>query len=515
MLIGDLLRRAAEEAPDKLAIDSGGERTTYAQLDADADRFAHALASLDLGSGNKLAILSSNRPEYAMMYFGAARSGAVLAHLSARATEDDIVYMLGKAEIEAVVVEAPYLKRIQHVRDRVIGLRHVIVFGADADLPEDVLSLDAIMAHQPARPPAVAISPDDPFAITFTGGTTGLPKAVLVSHKARTVAVEISVAEFGLDGGDTFAVTTPLFHSAGLFIWYQTAVALAASCHFMPAWDAGAFVNLVDREGVSAAFLVPTQLNDLLSGGEFDPARLENLKKVNFAGAPMPPALFQHALELLPGVEFTEHYGQSEVCPITVRPPNVPREKSASVGRACSGVEIAVMDADGKLLPPGEIGDVATRSETLLSEYYGDPEQTAALYRGEDGWLLTGDIGVVDGDGYLTLVDRSKDMIIAGGENIYPTEIENALYTHRAVAECAVFGVPDERWGEMPVAHVVAKEGATVTEEELINYCAARIARHKRPRFIKFVDALPKTAVGKIQKNVIRAPYWEDRERQI
>jgi acyl-CoA synthetase (AMP-forming)/AMP-acid ligase II len=283
----------------------------------------------------------------------------------------------------------------------------------------------------------------------------------------------------------------------------------------MPAWDAGAFVDLVEGEGVSAAFLVPTQLNDLLSGGDFDPARLGSLKKLNFAGAPMPPALFERALKLLPGVEFTEHYGQSEVCPITVRPHNSPGRKSASVGRACSNVEIAIMDADGKLLPAGETGDVVTRGDTNLSEYYGDPEQTAALYRGGDGWLLTGDIGFIDDDRYLTLVDRSKDMIIAGAENIYPTEIENALYTHRAVAECAVFGVPDERWGEIPAAHVVVKSGFTVSETELINYCADRVARHKRPRFVKFVDALPKTAVGKIQKNLIRAPYWQDRERKI
>ncbi len=515
MLIGDLLRRAAEKAPGKLAIEGGGQRIDYARLDADANRFAHALAALGIGPGGRIAILASNRPGYAVAYFGAARSGAVLAHLSFRATEDDIVYMLGKTEVEAVLVEAAYLKRISRVRDRLPGLRHVVVFAADAAPPKGVLSLAALMSDAPEVPPAAAIGAEDPFAITFTGGTTGLPKAVLVSHKARVAAANIGVADFGLDGDDSFAITTPLFHSAGLFVWYQTAVALAASCHFMPAWDAGAFVDLVEQKGVSAAFLVPTQLGDLLGAEGFDPARLDNLKKLNFAGAPMPPALFKRALELLPGVEFTEHYGQSEACPITVREPASPAGKRESVGRACTGVEIAIMDADGGLLPPGETGDVVTRSDTLLAEYYGDPEQTAALYRGRDGWLLTGDVGFIDGDRYLTLVDRSKDMIISGGENIYPTEIENALYSHPAVVECAVFGVPDERWGEIPVAHVVARDGVSVGEEELIDYCAARIARYKRPRLIKFVDALPKTAVGKIQKSLIRAPYWQGREGKI
>ncbi len=523
MLIGDLLRRAAEKAPDKLAVDGGGERIDYARLDADANRFAQALAALGIGPGGRIAILASNRPGYAAAYFGAARSGAVLAHLSFRFTEDDIVYMLGKTDVEAVLVEEAYLKRILRVRDRLPGLRHVVVFGADAAAPKGVLSLAALMADAPDTQPSAAIGADDPFAITFTGGTTGLPKAVLVSHKARLTAANIAVADFGLDGDDIFAITTPLFHSAGLFVWYQAAVALAASCHFMPTWDAGAFVDLVEQKGVSAAFLVPTQLGDLLGAEGFDPARLDNLKKLNFAGAPMPPTLFERALGLLPGVEFTEHYGQSEACPITVRKPASPAGKRASVGRACTGTEIAIMDGDGGLLPPGEVGDVVTRGDTLLSEYYGDPEQTAALYRdggadggkGADGWLLTGDVGIIDGDGYLTLVDRSKDMIISGGENIYPTEIENTLYTHRAVVECAVFGVPDERWGEIPVAHVVVRDGVAVSEEELIDHCAARIARHKRPRSIKFVDALPKTAVGKIQKSLIRAPYWEGRERKI
>jgi acyl-CoA synthetase (AMP-forming)/AMP-acid ligase II len=514
-LIGDILRRAAERAPGRTAIACDGRTINYADLDRAADRFAHAIASLGLRSPARLAVLASNRPEYAIIYFGAARAGAVLAHLSFRATGDDIVHMLEKAEVRAVVAEAEYLDHILGVRARLPDLRHILAFGAGGALPGGVVALETLLQAQPGAPPDAAIAGSDPFAINFTGGTTGLPKAVLASQAGRVRSAEIGVADFGLDGDDVIAITTPLFHTAGLFVWYQTAVALAARCAFMPGWDADGFIDLVEREGVTAAFLVPTQLNGVLTADGFAPERLASIRKLNFAGAPMPPTLFRRAVELLPWVEMTEHYGQSEAAPIAVRPPDSPPDKLTSVGRACDGVEIAIMDAGGKLLPPGETGDVVTRGAHLLVEYYGDPEQTAALYRGGEGWLLTGDIGHIDADGYLSLVDRSKDMIISGGENIYPTEIENALYAHDAVAECAVFGVPDDHWGEIPAAHVVAKPGASVTEEELIAHCAARIARYKRPRFVKFVDTLPRTAVGKIQKSVIREPYWRDSGRSV
>jgi len=228
----------------------------------------------------------------------------------------------------------------------------------------------------------------------------------------------------------------------------------------------------------------------------------------------MSVAQLERLLEALPEMVCQEQYGQSESGNLTIRPPEFNRSKANSVGRAFSDLDLAIFDREDNPLPPGEPGEIVTMGLHVMMEYYKDPLQTKDAFT-EGGWLKTGDVGYLDEDGFLFLVDRSKDMIISGGENIYPTEIEDALYSHEAVNECAVFGIPDDHWGELPAAHVVLEAGKTVKEEELIEYCAAKIARHKRPRLIKFVDSLPKTAVGKIQKNVIKKAYWKDHDRSI
>jgi acyl-CoA synthetase (AMP-forming)/AMP-acid ligase II len=219
-------------------------------------------------------------------------------------------------------------------------------------------------------------------------------------------------------------------------------------------------------------------------------------------------------LEVLPDVIWVEQYGQSESGNLTVRPPEFCRAKMASAGRAFEDLEMAIFDADDKPVAPGEIGELVTRGEHVMIGYYKNPEETAAVING-DGWIRTGDVGYIDEDGFLFLVDRSKDLIISGGENIYPSEIENVLYSHAAVNECAVFGIPDDYWGELPAAHVVLEARQNVGEQELMDFCTERLARYKRPRMIRFVEALPKTAVGKIQKNMIREEYWAATDRTI
>ena len=271
----------------------------------------------------------------------------------------------------------------------------------------------------------------------------------------------------------------------------------------------------VEAEKVTAALLVPSQLNDLITHPKFSAERLKTLRNIGYAGAPMNRALFDRVRSMLSNVSFTENYGQSEACPITIRCERHGEDKLDTVGKAASNAELGIVDREGNFLPPGEIGDIVTRGEQLFDEYFNDPDKTASAFRLSDGWLLTGDVGVVDDDGFLTLVDRSTDMLVSGAENVYPVEIENALYQHEAVAECAVFGIPHERWGEVPAAHIVLSADASISVNELIDFCASRIARFKRPRIIKFVDSLPKTPVGKIRKNELRAPYWEGHKKKI
>jgi acyl-CoA synthetase (AMP-forming)/AMP-acid ligase II len=271
----------------------------------------------------------------------------------------------------------------------------------------------------------------------------------------------------------------------------------------------------VELEKITAAFLVPSQLNDLITNRGFSNVPLKTLRNIGYAGAPMGRALAERIRLALPGVMFTENYGQSEACPITIRCEKHGAEKRDTVGRAASNAEIGIVDEEGNLLPSGEIGDIVTRGDQVFDEYFNDPQETSEAFRLAHGWLLTGDVGFLDDDGFLTLVDRSKDMLVSGGENVYPAEIENTLYQHDAVVECAVFGIPDERWGEVPAAHVVLVSDAAVSEEELIDFCATKIARFKRPRVVRFVSELPKTAVGKIRKNELREPYWVGYEKKI
>lgn len=516
MLIGDILRRAATYFPDKTAIVDEATRLDYRALEAAANRFANALLSRGLAKGDVIAVLSSNRPEYAAAYFGAAKAGCVSAHLSTRATAADVKVMMELAGARLLVVEDELAALAGKACKGIAGLDHVAVIGDPAAGGiKGAIAFADLVAAESADPPAVALAETDPLAITFTGGSTGKPKAVLTSHRARYTCNVTGAVEFGVDERDLAAVALPLYHTAGLFVWYQSAVLLGLSCVFMRRWDVDEFVDKVERHGITAVMLVPTQLRDLAEHPDAGSKRLATLRTVNYAGSPIPLAVIEKARKLFPQVAFIEHLGQSETGPIAVRPPWYPPEKLGSVGRQAFGVETDVFGPDGTPVAPGDVGEVVTRGEHLLLEYYGDPAQTAALYRCGGGWLWTGDLARRDEDGCIWLVDRSKDMIISGGENIYPKEIEIALQQHPAVAECAVFGIPDERFGEAPAAHVVLRDGVGVATEELVEFCGERLARHKRLRLVEIVDALPKTAIGKIQKHLIRAPYWAGRERKI
>ena len=321
-----------------------------------------------------------------------------------------------------------------------------------------------------------------------------------------------SAFEFGLTENDVGIVSTPVFHAAGQVIWFQPLVLIGATSVFMPRWDVELFMDLVERHRATAVFTVPTQLGDLVRHPKFDSARLKSLRKIDFAAAPMPDALFARLTEAFPDIELRENYGCTEGGLVTVRRPQFNAAKKGSVGRAVLGLEIGIVDAKGNKLPPRAIGEVAVRGAASFMHYLDDPAQTAKVKQ-PDGWVWTGDIGYVDEDDFLYLVDRSKDMVISGGENLYPKESEDVLYHHAAVAECAVFGIPDERFGEVLAAHVVLKSGAAATPDALIEYAAAKLARHKRIKLMKIVEALPKTAVGKIQKNVIRDAYWVGKTR--
>jgi len=516
----ELLARAAARWPQRDAVVFGDQRLTYAGLDRAASRLAQALIAAGLGRGHIVAMLSHNRIEYPVYHMGAARAGTLQAHLSVRYTADELAHVLAKIGAEAVFAEAALLPNLRLARPHCPALETVIVLGSpEGGFSAGEIGWDAFHAGAADTPPTVAIDPAEPFCITFTGGTTGFPKGVVASHGARSLIAMIVAEPFELTPRDTAVLCSPMFHLAGLCSWFYPAMAAGTTIVMLPKWEPGIFLAAVERERATMGFMVPTMINALLNDPGFAPGRVASLRLLNYGGSPMPLALLERVFATLPKVRMLDHYGQSECGAIAYRPPERARDKPLSNGIPFKGVEVAVLAADGAPFPSfgaENIGEIVVRGPTTAMGYHNDDGQTAATFLA-GGWVKTGDVGYRDGEGYLFLVDRSKDMIIAGGENIYPAEIENALFLHPAVKECAVFGIPDAHWGEVPAAHVVLAEGqaGAVTAEALIEFVAGKIARHKRPRLVKFVDTLPKTAVGKVQKNLLRKPYWEGRGRAI
>ncbi len=493
MELGEILRRAARRAPEKTAIIADGQRLDYRAYDRLANRFANVLIAQGVGPGDRIATVLFNSPEYGVVHFGNARAGSVLVHIPPLYAAAEIAEIVERTRPRLLVVDAAIQNRIgAEVRSAV----PTVMVAGSADL-EDAL------ATVSDRPPDRAIDPAAPVAMTFTGGTTGRPKGAVVSHTARYVSAASTAREHRITERDVVGVVVPMFHAVGLMIWYQAAILRGSTAVIFRRWDPEEFIAATERHGISSVFLVPVQVRDLLRSPAFDRKRLASLRNIGVGGAPTPPGLIEECREALPHCGYTDHYGQSETGPLTILKPHDTKAHAGTVGRPAEGVELRIVDADGNPVPPGTVGELITRGPYLMEGYFGDEEETARYFR--DGWGWTGDLGRADEDGYITLVGRSREIIISGGFNIHPSEVESALASHPAVEDCTVFGVPDERWGEAPVAYVVC--AADISGNDLIAHCTDRLARYKRPREIVFVSTIPRTPSGKVQKPLLRAAY--------
>ncbi|MDO9360164.1 MAG: AMP-binding protein [Polaromonas sp.] len=521
MLTGDMLRRSAQRFPDKAAIiyrgPGGRTQTSFSELDARANRLAHALLALGLQKGAKVSMLSRNLPDYGSVFFGIARTGYVVNNISVLYAPEELGWVLNKSDTEVLIFDAQFAEKVAAVRQDCPRIRHFIVIGEDAAAQAaqawGALAFEAFVAGGRPFAPDVQLDEHDAFCMTYTGGTTGRPKGVLMHHKARDITAHTVVFEERITPDDVVAIVTPLFHVAALNIMFQPAMLVGATTVFITPWSADAFMDAVDEEGVSAAFMVPTQANALSTHPQLETRRLASWTKLAFAGAPMPDWVQQELMRRLPALQLTQIYGQSEMGVIAALPPSFLPAKLGAVGRQPFNVDVAVLRPDGSHAAPGEMGEVASRGDNLMIGYCNEPEQTEGFFKMGHGWGLTGDIGVMDADGFITLIDRAKDMLISGGENVYPKEIEQVIYQLPEVAECAVFGIPDDKWGEVPAAYILLKAGCTLDEATVVAQCEARLARLKRPRLVRFVESFPKTPIGKIQKNILKEPYWEGRKK--
>jgi acyl-CoA synthetase (AMP-forming)/AMP-acid ligase II len=503
LLFGDILRLSARRHPAKAALVSAAGEIGYADLDAEANRFAHAVIGLGLGRGDAIAIMSRNTPEFAVVIFGAARTGCLLVNLSPAYGPREITHILNKTRAKLLVVEADLVERVHPLRSGLPHLRDVVTIGLAAEGTPFARFVDG----QPAADPAVPLDPSDPFILTFTGGTTGLPKGALCSHRARYVSAYTTAIEHEVAANDICGIVTPMYHAVGGYVWFPAAILLGCTCVLLPSWSAPAFADLAARHGVTAVLMVPVQLRETIENPAFDAAKLASLRKIGLGGATASADLLAAAAAKLPQAPVTDHYGQSETGPLTILKPWHPRSEWESIGRPAIGVDLEILGPDGRPVGIGEIGEIVARGPFLMEGYFEDPTETAGYFKNGDGRGWTGDLGVRNAAGFITLVGRSKDMIVSGGINVYPREIEAVLEEHPAVAECTAFGVPDKKWGEALVAYVVIKQGAATTPEELIDLCTTQLARFKRPREVRIVGSIPRTPTGKIQKQLLRQEY--------
>ncbi|PJC72617.1 MAG: hypothetical protein CO012_11730 [Syntrophobacterales bacterium CG_4_8_14_3_um_filter_49_14] len=514
----DFLTIAAAICPDRDAMVFEGKRWTYSQISERVNSLSNALISLGVSKGDRVAIIQVNCPEYIESYCAAAKLGAIFVPLNFRARADELSYMLDNAQAKVLLVGKRYQEMVQTMLpDLPTVERCISLDGKDGDMP----FYENIIATASPDEVFTEIDDDDITILMYTAGTTGRPKGVPLRHNAFVGYVLDNVDPASPDIGERNLLTVPLYHVAGIQAMLA-AIYGGRTLVLMRQFEVKEWMETVQREQAGRAMLVPTMLKNVIDSPDFTKYDLSSLRVITYGAATMPFPVISKAMELMPWVRFINAFGQTETAStITVLGPEdhiiegAPEEKekklkrlASSIGRPLPDVEVRIVDENGNELPRGEVGDIVARGPRIMTGYWNDEQKTAQILTPE-GWLITKDKGYMDEEGYIFLAGRTDDMIIRGGENISPEEVENVIHSHPKVSEAAVIGVPDTEWGQQPMAIVVLKEGEVATAEEIIEYCHSRLAGFKRPRSVSFVDSLPRTPTGKVLKRILREQHGQ------
>jgi acyl-CoA synthetase (AMP-forming)/AMP-acid ligase II len=509
MYVTQALHRAVQQQPDAVATVFGSRRTTFAEQRGRVSRLAGGLRQVGVRSGDRVAYLGLNSDRFYEYYFAVPWADAVVNPINIRWAAAEIVYALEDSQTSVLMVDDAFLPLVEQICARYGGLETLIYVG-DGVVPDGMESYEELAIAGPELAD-VRRGGDDMAGLFYTGGTTGFAKGVMLSHRnllTSVLGLQASGA-FPRTSGSTLHVA-PMFHLAAVSELMSCAVAGRTQV-ILPAFDPLTVLEVVDRGRVEALRLIPVMLQMLLDHSRFDDFDLSSVSSVGYGGSPIAVALLERATAKFPGAAFVQVFGQTELSPVTsvLGPADhaVPRRISSmgSVGRAAPHAEIRIVDDNDAEVSVGTVGEVVVRGGHVMHGYWNKPTETAFALR--NGWLHTGDAGFLDSEGYLFIVDRLKDVIITGGENVFSTEVENALGTHPAVAACAVIGIPDQQWGERVHAVVVLRGGAAVTADELRVHTKEFLAGYKCPRSVDFVDALPLSAAGKVLKRELRSRY--------
>ncbi|MGE5596225.1 MAG: long-chain-fatty-acid--CoA ligase [Hyphomicrobiales bacterium] len=521
LLVNDFLRRAAKLYPNKTAIVDGERRYTYRDYEQRCNQLGHALLNLGIQKGDRVCILSPNSHFFLESYYAVTQIGAILVPLNYRLVASDHEYIINHAGVKAVLVDYEYTQVVDQIRPNLPKVEHYIVAqDHTSEAPRGWTDWETLIRDQPkTATPFVEQDENDVTSINYTSGTTARPKGVMLTHRNCYINAYNFIAHLRIQHNDVELWTLPMFHANG---WGGpfALTAMGATHIVLRAVSGDDIFRLIQDEKVTFACMAPAVLSTILNFPDKAKYNITTRPRFTIAGAP-PPAAFVQRLEEELGWEFMEIYGLTETAPLlTVSVPDYNTGQQDYQRRMRAGVEVIgcdlqVLDDNGNPVPKDNttIGEVCARGNMMLKGYWEQPEETAkAIY---DGFFHTGDLAVWDEFSNIHIVDRKKDVIISGGENISSPEIEDALYKHPAVLECAVIGVPSEKWGETPKALIVLREGHSPTEEEIIAFTREHLAHFKCPTSVDFVESLPRTATGKLQKFMIREQYWKGVERRV
>ena len=501
MTLDDIVRRNGLRFPEKPALVCNGAGLSWAELDRRVDKLGNAFLDAGLRSGDRVAVLLANCSEYFEIYFACARAGLIAVPINYRLLGHELAQIIGHAEPSLLIIDAEYVEQVRAIRD--LPQKRWCI---SSEAVEGYRQYRSIIEAAGATP--VAAGRNDTFAIFYTSGTTGLPKGALVSHENLEMNGYNQIIADKSNPEDINLLATPIYHMGAVFM-AVTYMMLGCTHHILRKFEPGAWLGLLEQSRASVALLVPTMINAVLNAPDLEKHDLSSLRLVFYGGGPMPVSVLERAIDRL-GCGFTQGYGLTETLEATflvsedhvVNGTGKQTRRLASAGREAVGAEVRIIDEAGNELPAGETGEILIKSRSVIAGYWNNPEETADVIK--DGWFHTGDLGYLDDERYLFVVDRKKDMVVSGGVNIYSKEIESVLYRHPAVLEAAVIGLPDEEWGEMVTAVIATKPGRDVTGRELIDYCSESMAGYKKPKKVLFLDELPKNPSGKILKRVLR-----------
>lgn len=526
MKIGDLPRGAARTLPTDLAIIHENTRITFSEFNQNMRNLSQYFLKLGIQPGDRVAALTYNCPAILYSFYAVPLIGGVITPFNYAMSPNEIQYCVNDCAPRVLIYQPAFEATIQHLKQNGSRIEHYISTAEFPALLKEPLSPELKAPH---------FSQETTAFIIWTGGTTGFPKGVMISHH-NMIAMIAMAGEMLVKGTDKFKesflseklasrmlTALPLFHAAGLFL---SLCSMFGGITFITQeqFDIIPTFKIIEKEAATFLAVVPTMLKRIIESPELPKYDLSSLRTILYGAAPITPTTLGKALDTFPNLDFVQVFGQTEASPVLCIMDALDHAKArtnrkllAACGRTLKGIEVKIVDPSGKEVPCGEVGEIIARGENIMQGYWGKPEKTAETIR--DGWLHTEDLGKMDEDGYIYITGRGKDMIVSGGENIYPIEVEDALQSHPAVLEAGVIGIPNETWGEVVHAIVVLNKGyepgKNVTEAELIAHVKKQIASYKAPKSVSFTRALPRSPQGKILKRVLREPYWKGKDREV